>query len=96
MLADNWYSYYSFSHSSSYRAVRAQTAVSRQVLMDKTSHCHVGVARYMMESVPHSKNFGVSRQFYHAFLNLPEKVSNLSSYHNFMDQWGTVSYITIR
>ena len=70
--------------------MRAQTTVSRKVFMDKTSHCHVGVARYMMESVPHSNKFGVSRSFYHAFLSLPE-TGNLSTYHQFMDQWGTVS-----
>ena len=76
---------------SGYQSVKSQTRNYRKVFLDKTAHCHVGVARYMMESVPYSKKFGVSRQFYHAFLGLPKR-GKVSSYYKFLDQWGTVSH----
>ena len=71
-----------------YKEIAEGSVSERKVYMDKQAYCYSNDQRYKISNIRRKNKYGVSREFYHAFMQLPKKFNE--EYYRFLDNWGTV------
>ena len=82
--------YYTLNYKSfiEYKEIEEGSVFERKVYMDKQAYCYSNDQRYKISNIGHENKYGVSREFYRAFMQLPKKFNK--KYYRFLNNWGTV------
>ena len=81
---------YSFVYAAMTR-MREKTENQRSVVIQKTSICNYGEARYKLANAwNNTPGYNLTLEFKNAISQLPSSYS-VNSYVQFLDDWGTVS-----